>query len=289
MQHGNSEKSGRFARRVGVLLLVATTLAPGCAPETPAPADGPAPKPLAGAALRVSCPDARLAAHLRPMTRSWAARTGATVELVEVPMSPGDATDVAVLPAADLGGWADRGDLAPVPSALKQAGHPFQWNGLLAVYRSEPYAGWGAQLYGLPLAADGFVLVYRSDRFSDKAAGDEFRAKHGRPLAPPATWEDLADAAAFFAARDKAPALPPLPTDPARLADLFFRVAAGFDRAAEREGGNAADAPKGDALAFAFRTEDGKPRLTEPGFAAAGKWLADLKARGAVPDRKSVV
>ncbi|HEX4607681.1 MAG TPA: extracellular solute-binding protein, partial [Urbifossiella sp.] len=217
------------------------------------------------------------------MVRSWAARTGATVELVDSPMSPGDATDVAILPSAELSGWADRGDLVPVPTAFKEAGHPLQWSGLLAAYRSEPYAGWGAQLYGLPVATPGFILVYRSDRFADKTAGDEFRAKFGRPLAPPTTWEDLAETAAFFAARDKAPCLPPLPTDPGRLADLFFRVAAGFDRPAYREGGKAAEGLKTDALSFAFRTDDGKPRLDQPGFTAAGRWLADLKTQGVLP------
>jgi len=280
MQHSSSENSERGARRAAILLLVGTCALPGCTPPTPA---APAGKPRAGVALTVSCPDARLAGVLRLMARSWAARTGATVELAERPMAPGDATDVAIIPAPELGGWADRGDLAPVPAALKDVGHPFQWNGVLPAYRSEPYAGWGAQVYGLPIAGDGYVVVYRADRFADKAAVDEFRAKHGRPLAPPATWEDLADAAAFFAARDKAPSLPPLPADGARLTDLFFRVAAGFDRAAQREGGKATDAPKGDALAFAFRTADGAPRLTEPGFVAAAKWLGELKARGAVP------
>lgn len=279
MQHSCSENSGRVGRRAAILLLLATTVTPGCGPAEPAA--GPAGKPRAGVTLRVSCPGARLAGVLRPMARSWAARTGANVELVEGPLS--DPSDVGIIPAADLGAWADRGDLAPVPSAFKDAGHPFQWHGLLPVYRSEPYAGWGAQLYGLPIAAETHVVVYRADRFADKASGDEFRARHGRPLTPPATWEDLADVAAFFAARDKAPGLPPLPADAGTLADVFFRVAAGFDRAAEREGGKATDLPKGDALAFAFRTADGAPRLTEPGFVAAGKWLADLKARGAVP------
>ncbi|QDU18291.1 extracellular solute-binding protein [Urbifossiella limnaea] len=279
MQHSSSEKSGRGGRPAAILLLAATLVAAGCNP--PEPVAGPAGKPRGGVTLRVSCPDARLAGILRPMARSWAARTGATVELVEGPMS--DAADVGVLPAADLGGWADRGELAAVPSAFKDAGHPYQWNGVLAVYRGEPYAGWGAQLYGLPIAADGFAVVYRADRFADKGASDDFRAKHGRPLSPPATWEDLADVAAFFAARDKAPSLPPLPADAGKLADLFFRVAAGFDRPAQREGGKPGEQPTGDALAFAFRTDNGAPRLTEPGFVAAGKWLGELKARGAVP------
>lgn len=281
MQHSSSENSGHGTRRAAILLLAGMTFLPGCNPSQPAATPGG--KPRSGVTLTVSCPDARLAGVLRPMARSWAARTGATVELVETPMAPGDAADVAILPAPDLGAWAARGDLAPVPAGLRDVGNPFQWNGILPAYRSEPYAGWGAQLYGLPIAGDGYVVVYRADRFGDKTTSDEFRAKLGRPLTPPTTWEDFADAAAFFAAKDKAPSLPPLPADGAKLTDLFFRVAAGFDRAALREGGKAGEAAKGDPLAFAFRTTDGAPRLTEPGFVAAAKWLGELKARGAVP------
>src|SRR5688572_12384418 len=120
MQHRSSENSERIARRAAILLLAGTTLLPGCNPGEPAAAPGG--KPRAGVTLTVSCPDARLAGILRPMARSWAARTGAAVELVEAPMAPGDAADVAVIPAPDLGAWADRGDLAPVPPALKDVG-----------------------------------------------------------------------------------------------------------------------------------------------------------------------
>lgn len=276
MQHAISENSGRAARRAVILVLLATPLAPGCAPaDDAAPAASPAEKPLAGTALRVSCPDARLAAVIRPVARSWAARTGASVDVDE--KAPLRDSDVGVIRFADFGAWADRGDLAPIPPEIKTPGHPFQWSGLLPVYRSEPYAGWGAQVYGLPVAGDGAVLVYRADRLADPAAGDEFRAKFGRPLAPPATWEDLADVAAFFAARDRAPSLPPQSTHPVDLTNRFFRVAAGFDRAAQREGARA----DGDALAFAFRPDDGKPRLDQPGFVAAGRLLAALTAASA--------
>lgn len=244
----------------------------------------PAGKPFAGAAVRVHCPDPVLAGVIRPMIRSWGVRVGAAVEVVEAAMAPGDAADVGVVPFAELGAWADRGDLLPIPPGVREPGHPYQWSAVLPAFRSEPFAGWGANVYGLPVAGDGVVLVYRADRFADKAAADAFLAKHGRPLAPPATWEDLADVAAFFADRDKAPSLPPLPTDPAALANLFFRVAAGFDRGVQRDTTKATEAVRpGDPLAFAFRTDDGTPRLDQPGFRAAADWVASLKARGCVP------
>src|SRR5436190_11656699 len=90
----------------------------GCGGPEPTHTDhkGPA---HAGAVIRVSCPDKELAAVLTPLAKTWAGRAGATVEVATDPMAPGDAADVGVIPAADLGAWADRGELVPVPSAVK--------------------------------------------------------------------------------------------------------------------------------------------------------------------------
>src|SRR5437899_910459 len=188
--------------------------------------------PYAGATLTISCPDVRLQAILDPMARVWAVQAGATVRMTESPMSVGAAADVGVIPFAELGFWADRGDLLPVPAALKEPANPFQWSAVLGVYRGEPFAGWGGQLFGLPIAGDGYALVYRSDRFADPQANADFRKRFGRPLAAPATWEDFADAAAFFADRDKRPSLPRFTADRGRLIDLFSRVASCYVRLA---------------------------------------------------------
>lgn len=257
-------------RGLGLVAIAVPVAAAGLLFGCGGPADDARPKaadkPFAGAALTVGCPDARLAAVLGPMARAWAARTGATVEVL--PPAAADRAAVGVVPFADLGGPAARGELLPVPAALKEPAHPYQWSGVLAAYRGEPFAGWGSQVFGLPLAGDGAVLVYRADLFA--------RAKR----AAPATWEDLADAAAFFAARDKKPSLPPLPTDPARLVALVSRVAACYDRPAR---GDATDGGA-DTLAFQFRLDDARPRLDAPAFARAAGWLADLKTRGCVGD-----
>jgi ABC-type glycerol-3-phosphate transport system substrate-binding protein len=274
----------RRAAAAGLLAAGLSALLTGCwdasGNSPPAEAD----RPLAGTTLTLSCPDARLASLLAPLANVWAARTGAAVTVTTAAMAPGDAVEVGVLPFAELGTWAERGALLPVPAALKEAGHPYQWSGVLAVYRGEPFAGWGGQLVGLPLAADGHVVVYRADRFADPQAKADFQVQFQRPLAAPSTWEEFADAAAFFAARDKRPSLPRLTADPARLADLFFRVAACYDRPALGETGARGAAPsQADALAFQFNPDDGKPRLNSPGFEAAAGWLAGLKARGCLP------
>ena len=89
----------------------------------------------------------------------------------------------------------------------------------------------GGQTVAVPLTGDGFVLLYRADRFADPVVAAEFKqSRHpDRPLVP-GTWEDFADLARLFAEIDKKPSLPPLPTDPERVADLFFRVASSIDR-----------------------------------------------------------
>lgn len=269
---------------VGLAVLTALAALVGCDDgRGPSPQGPGADRPFAGTTLAVRCPDARLAGILAPLAKVWATRTGAEVTVTAGALTPGDAAQVGVLPYAELGGWADRGELLSVPAGVKEPGHPYQWSGVLGVYRGEPFAGWGGRLLGLPLAGDGAVVVYRSDRFADPRAKEDFRARFSRPLAAPTTWEDFADAAAFFADRDKRPSLPRVTADPARLADLFDRVAACYDRPALGEAAAAGGQINPDALAFHFRLDTGAPRLDAPGFRAAAAWLAGLKTRGCLP------
>ena len=266
----------------GFLLLAGCTSADDPAPPAPA-------GPFAGVALRLSCPDPQLNELLTPLARVWAARTGASVEVVPDPLASG--ADAGVVSFAAVGGLADRGELLPIPPALRDPGHPYQWAGIATPFRSESYAGWGGRVLALPVAAAAELVLYRSDRLADPATRTAFAAKFGRQPGPPATWEDFADLAAFFAERDKAPSLPPLPTDPGRLVTLFSRVAACYDRpatgeaASDRGPGGKDDPAKRDPLGFQFRADDGRPRLDQPaaGFLPAANWLASLKARGALP------
>ena len=74
----------------------------------------------------------------------------------------------------DLTDWAKTnvpyGDLAP--AAVKNYGE---------------YAG---KLYALPCMSDGTAFAYRKDLFEDSKEKAAFKAKYGRDLAPPATWQD---------------------------------------------------------------------------------------------------
>jgi ABC-type glycerol-3-phosphate transport system substrate-binding protein len=283
----NPRDRHRFSSLAGLaaVLTVAAVLAclAGC-PE-PNSGRGEGRPPHADVALTVRCPDAALADTVEPMVRAWAARTGASVTLKREAMTPADDSDVGVIPATSLGEWADPGHLAPLPAGIRAGDHPFQWSGVLAPYR-EQLVSWGGQAQAVPLTGDGSVIVYRADRFGDKTAAAEFTKNPDGRIAAPATWEDFADVAAFFARRDGKPSLPPLPADPDRLFDLFCRVAACFDRKAmsELELGKLA-AGNVEVLAFHHSLKDGTPRLDkkDAGFAAAAKWLSDLHKDKCLP------
>ena len=281
------ESGGAWVVICALFALIFPVLLIGCSGNEALPSGGPK-EPIAAPTLTMSCPDAALANVLGPLARVWAVRVGGKVEVTTAPMAPDDQADIGVVRFADLGMWADRTDLVPVPANLKDAAHSYQWSGIFAVYRGEPYAGWGEELLGLPLAGDGYVLVYRTDRFTDSQAKDDFHKQTGRPLQVPTSWEDLADVAAFFAARDKRPSLPPLPTEPGKLTELFFRVATCYDRSSSGEttakgGSSKPEGLAGESLAFQFQVRDGQPRIDTLAFTTAAGWLALLRQRGCVP------
>ncbi|HEY1188715.1 MAG TPA: extracellular solute-binding protein, partial [Gemmata sp.] len=265
---------------IAVGLVLALGALVGCAGPAP-PTPGRAPRSHDGLALAFNCPDRAFADAIEPMIRSWEARTGAAVTLTRDPMTPTDATDLAVLPVSALGAWAEPGHLAPLPLRLRG-----QVSELLPPY-AERLAAWGDQTQAVPLTGDGVVLVYRADRFADPATAEAFQARAKRGLAPPATWEQFAEVAAFFADRDKGPSLPPLPADPARLFEFFSRVAACFDRPALSYKELVARVKDEELLAFHFAVRSGTPRLQSPGFTAAAQWLGGLVTAGCVPPGRS--
>lgn len=239
-------------------------------------------KPYAGVAVTIACPDADLAADLKNRTAAWAAEHGATVTVHARPPADVPSADAAVVPAADLGTFAAAGKLAVLPARVRQADHGSGWIQVNEAYRKS-LAGWAGEVVGLPVAADGFVLVYRADRLADPKHRAAFRAdpKFGnRDLAPPATWDDVADLAGYFAAADGRPALPPLPADAGRLLTLFSQIAACHDRKAlsptdvTKAGRTGVDE---QALGFHFDLATGTPRVAGPGFVAALDWLKRTK------------
>jgi len=281
MQQTASENSqdrhGPFTFRValawiaglGVLLAVA-----GCGDSTPITPS--VAKPFAGVSLTVRCADPAFAKAITSAAQSWATRTGARVTIRPEAMTVADDADIGIISTAELGVWAARDDLVSVPASLRAADHPFQWTGVLPPYR-EQLIEWGGQARAVPLAGDASVIVYRSDRLADANVVAAFQKKHNRKPAVPTTWEEFADIAAVFAELDGKPSIAPM-TAP-ELAELFFRVAACYDRASRNDTTDAAPGSGLESLAFQQDLTTGAPRLETRGFTTAANWLASLQAR----------
>ena len=56
----------------------------------------------------------------------------------------------------------------------------------------------GFDIYGLPMQANVLTMAYRTDLFDDPANQKAFKAKHGKDLAIPGTWDEFTVVAEFF-------------------------------------------------------------------------------------------
>lgn len=55
----------------------------------------------------------------------------------------------------------------------------------------------GFDIYGLPVQSNVLTMAYRKDLFEDPAITAAYKAKFGKELAPPETWDDFAQVAEF--------------------------------------------------------------------------------------------
>jgi ABC-type glycerol-3-phosphate transport system substrate-binding protein len=267
-------KLSRLGKLIGSIAL-AVVLASGCSDSSAPPPAAKNRQPFAGVKVKVGCADPRVAVELARRAGPWSQRTGAaaTVE----PGLPADA-DVVVIPPRELGAWVAKNDAKPVPEEIRGSTHPLQWPRLLTI-SAERLAGWGGDARAIPLAGEAYVLIYRADRFADPKAAPDYAAKYGRPLAPPATWEEFADVAEFFADRGQ-PSLPAPAEQPHRALREFHMVAACYDRlvvggttaTAERVESKS-DTSAAEMLAFHHAIDTGEPRLRKPAFVEAARWV----------------
>jgi ABC-type glycerol-3-phosphate transport system substrate-binding protein len=251
----------------------------------PGSAPGPAPHLLAAAQralvtrwLVLPCGDDP-AALLRAYAPVWAVRHGAQVVIEEYDAGgepPADA-DVWVIAPCQLPHAMESGKVVPLPASLQSRDNPYQWSDLLPFYREQLLA-WDQKAGAVPLLGEGLVCCYRADWFADPAARSAFRHKYGRDLGAPATWEELAQAAAFFRDRAGAPSLPPLPSDNRALDRLFYTAAACYARrAVPMEEKGQADERLDEIFSFHYDLKTGKPRIAAPGFVQALRLLQELQ------------
>lgn len=148
----------------------------------------------------------------------WEAETGIKIEIVGLPN--GQEFTKTMQDISTKGGaydiycteWNRLGDLAETGGIMKLddfvAAHKPQWddpkdgyvNGAAGVSLLNQYRG---STYGVSLDGDFQTWNYRTDLFSDASEKKAFADKHGYELAPPKTWKQHSDIAAFFHRPDK--------------------------------------------------------------------------------------
>jgi multiple sugar transport system substrate-binding protein len=135
-------------------------------------------------------------------------RFGISLRLLEAP----DATSYqqALKDARTGGGQYDlvmyypryNGELAlaylrPLDDLIERQGASALFDNIVDAYRIL-YTRWGGRTIAAPVDGDVAMLYYRKDAFESPEARSRFRARYGRDLAVPRTWEEFLRAAEFF-------------------------------------------------------------------------------------------
>lgn len=254
----------------GVLTVAVSIFAmlvlPGCGHDQPAQHIA---KPHEGKVIRVACPGEPALSMVKRYSRSWAAETGARVEVVGYPPAATNASpeaDLWIIEPAVMPRWADASRLLPVPRDYTTGENGYDWGNVLSLYRDK-LAVWDRTIYALPITGEALVCFYRDDLFQEPARREAFRRKYHRDLKAPATWNEFADIAEFFRDSTHSASLPSLPADDEALDRQFYAMAAPYARRAV-----AMDAPRPseeELFSFHYDLGTGAPRIDSPGFVYA--------------------
>ncbi|PBC24410.1 MULTISPECIES: extracellular solute-binding protein [unclassified Mesorhizobium] len=148
----------------------------------------------------------------------WEKETGIPIEIVGLPngqeftktmqdiSTKGGAYDIYSTEWNRLGDLAETGGIAKLDDFVAQ--YKPEWDdpktgyvdGAKGVSLLNKYRG---SNYGVSLDGDFQTWVYRSDLFGDAVEQKAFKDKYGYDLAPPKTWKQHGDIAAFFQRPDK--------------------------------------------------------------------------------------
>lgn len=271
---------------ISFLLVFLSSLAAGCTGSKPPPAP---PKVTPKTVVKVSCSPGTGTEILKRFAPSFVAATGIDVELkTRSPEEPPAAeADLWLIEPAEMPGWAAAGKLRPVPDELREQDSEYDWKNILPVYRSK-LLKWDKETLALPLVDETVLCFYRTDLLADRQNRTAFKAKYGRELAKPTTWQDVARIAEFFHDKPRpglsrpCPSLPALPTDDDGLDRAFYLVAAPFVRQSVKEDANQKVSMR-DLFSFHYDVGTGKPLLHTAGFAAALELLCRLQPFRAAP------
>jgi multiple sugar transport system substrate-binding protein len=181
------------------------------------------------AAIAVSLPTSAAQAQSRELTLCWAAwdpanalaelskdftaQTGIRMKFEFVPWtnfadrflnelnSKGKLCDLLIGDSQWIGGSATNQHYVKLNDFFKKEGISMDDFLPATVYAYSTWPKGAPEYWALPAMGDANGWVYRKDWFSRPELQQEFRAKHGRDLAPPKTWTELKQIAAFFQGR----------------------------------------------------------------------------------------
>jgi multiple sugar transport system substrate-binding protein len=139
-------------------------------------------------------------------------KVGITIQIIEVPfegvyekektefVAGTGAFDVVTFYPAYIGDFAGNGYLEPLDSYMKKSP--------AAVWDPNPadvlgpfwelYCKFAGKVYALPIDGDVLMLQYRKDLIENTQEKAAFKAKYGRELKAPETWQDWLDIGQFF-------------------------------------------------------------------------------------------
>ena len=140
------------------------------------------------------------------------AKVGITAEIIEVPFDAvyekemaefvvgSGAFDLVTFYPAYIGDFAGNGFLEPLDDYMVKEPAAV-WDpaadDILPPFW-ELYCRFGGKSYALPIDGDILLLLYRKDLFENEEEMAAFKAKYGRDLAAPTTWDEYKEVAEFF-------------------------------------------------------------------------------------------
>lgn len=174
----------------------------------------PAERRFAGQTVTIavfsSGPKGAISGPLYHWRNAWQARTGATLEIREIPFEQlyekifGDlrsgrgAYDAFIGPSWFYGEYIDGGFIRPIDGWMKSKEFP-RWEPGAVVAPIRRMLAWNGQYYGAANDCDAMILYWRKDLLSNPEYRKRFRTKYAYDLPqPPRTWEQVRDIAEFF-------------------------------------------------------------------------------------------
>ncbi len=174
----------------------------------------PAERKFAGQTVTIavfsSGPKGAISGPLYHWRDAWQQRTGATLEIREIPFEQlyekifGDlrsgrgAYDAFIGPSWFYGEYVDGGYIRPIDAWMTSKEFP-RWEPKDVVAPIRKMLQWNGTYYGAANDCDAMILYWRKDLFANPDYRKKFKAKYRYDLPqPPRTWEQVRDIAEFF-------------------------------------------------------------------------------------------